>query len=162
MASTGTGLPRSRVEDALARFMSIADEFTFGLLIEVTETRLPHDPRVAVLWERYVDRETDSWEQRFASWEQLHQVSVTEFPRYSALLGFIEARNAVVHGLGFLTRKQLKKTQRSLGRLKSAQIDVVANQLSLTVDDATKCASVVADFIAWLDSSAARLLLRAT
>jgi hypothetical protein len=135
--------------------MSIADEFTLRLLVDVTEEKLPSDARVALLWERYEERHTDTWEQRFASWDGLHDVRVKDFPGYSPLWGYIEARNAIVHGLGSLTRKQLKSETRVVGRLKTARINTVGDRLVLTADHATDCASVVRDLIQWLDDQAA-------
>jgi hypothetical protein len=152
---TGSEYRSVRVEDALTRFMSIADEFTVGLLVELTQAKLPSDARVAELWEQYVDRNTDSWEQRFKTWERLHGVSMSGFPRYHPLWGYIEARNAVVHGLGVLTRKQLKREKTSTGRLRAARIHTVGARLVLTADHATDCASVVKDLINWLDAQAA-------
>jgi len=144
-----------RIEDALTRFVSIADEFTLGLLIDLTESKLPNDARVAILWERYEERYTDSWEQRFASFEGLHKIVVHTFPRYSPLMAYIEARNAIVHGLGSLTRKQLKKPGRIVGKLRTARINMSGNRLLLTADDAVQCALVIRELIEWLDDQAA-------
>jgi len=153
--TSGAVLETIRVEDALTRFMSIADEFTFGLLVDLTEARLPSDARVSLLWENYVEGKTDTWPQRFASWKSLHGIAFDAFPRYHPLRGFIEARNAVVHGLGALTRKQLKKPDTAEGRLRAAQITLTGTRLTLTVDHATACAQVVRALIEWLDEQAA-------
>jgi hypothetical protein len=144
-----------RVEDALTRFMSIADEFTHGLLVDVTEAKLPSDRRVALLWENYVEGQTDTWPRRFAAWKNLHGIPFDEFPRYHPLRGYIEARNAVVHGLGVLTRKQLKKPDTAEGRLRAAQITLTGTRVALTADNATACAQVVRDLIKWLDQQSA-------
>lgn len=149
---------RVRVEDALSRLVSIAEEFSVALLVELTEARLPTDARVATLWERYVERETDTWEQRFGSWASLHQIVFTSFPKYSPLRGFIEARNAIMHGLGTLTRKQLKNPQKAIGRLNAARVGVVSNRLILTQDHVTECAGVMRELIRWLDHEASSAL----
>lgn len=156
-ARTHAGEPArgARTEDALVRFVAIADEFTLGLLIDLTEAKLPTDRRVALLWDRFEERHTDTWEQRFSSWEGLHQITVSAFPNYSPLWGYIEARNALVHGLGALTRKQLRTRSRCLGRLSSARIHLTGDRLTLRLQDATNCAGVVRDLIEWLDNQAA-------
>jgi hypothetical protein len=146
------------VEDALVRFISIADEFTLRLLIDVTEAKLPQDERVGLLWEDFAERNTDSWGQRFSSWEILHKVTVSAFPRYSPLRGYIEARNAIVHGVGALTRKQLKQLPRNTGLLNSAGIAMTGTRLTLTVANATDCASTVSSLIKWLDEEAFNVL----
>jgi hypothetical protein len=135
--------------------VSIADEFTVSLLVELTEAKLPTDHRVAELWDQYVDRHTDSWEQRFKSWDSLHGVTLNAFPDYPPLWGFIEARNAIVHGLGNLTRKQRKREKTVLGRLRTARIATVGSRVILTADNAADCASVVKALIHWLDDQAA-------
>src|SRR5262249_37712817 len=119
------------------------------------EEKLPLDRRVALLWENYVDGQTDTWPRRFAAWKTLHSIVFDDFPRYHPLRGYIEARNAVVHGLGTLTRKQLKKPDTAQGRLRAAQISLTGTRVMLTVDNATACAQVVRDLIEWLDHEAA-------
>jgi hypothetical protein len=146
---------RVRHEDALARFMSIADEFTAGLLVEVTERVIPSERRVSVMWDRYVDKETDTWDQRFGSWESLHEVRVAAFPAYDAFRGYVEARNALIHGLGALTRKQLKNPKKVLGRLSSAKVRTVGNRLELATENVLGCATVVSEFVRWLDREGA-------
>ncbi len=79
---------------------------------------------------------------------------MSAFPRYHPLWGFIEARNAIVHGLGALTRRQMKKPPRTRGRLTAANIAVTGTKLILTVDHATDCALVIRDLIRWIDEEA--------
>ena len=152
-----------RIEDALSRLLAIAEEFTFGLLVELTERQLPSDALVATLWEEHVNRETDTWEQRLGAWNRLHEVAIaSEFPRHEPLQGFIQARNAIVHGLGVLTRKQTntpKRRNRTISRLGAADIFVTTgDRLVLSVDHVAACASVIRSFIEWLDGAAAATL----
>jgi hypothetical protein len=151
-----------RVEDAIARLLSITEEFTFGLLIEVTERQLPANRVVDVLWEAHIDRATETWNQRMGAWNELHEVSFSSgFSGYDRLLGFIEARNAIVHGLGRLTRKQthtVKARRATVGRLKAARIDVVGARLTLNIDHVTGCGETVRGFIYWLDGAAASVV----
>jgi hypothetical protein len=145
----------SRVEDALVRLISIAEEFTHGLLLELTSLKLPADARVAALWDSHVDRETDTWEQRVATWRLVHSVSIPNSPRYDVLFAFIQARNAIVHGLGSLTRKQLRDRMKSVARLGAARIPVTGNRLVLGESHVEQCADAVRTLIRWLDDAAA-------
>lgn len=147
----------SRVEDALVRLIAIAEEFTHGLLLELTNLKLPDDPRVAVLWDAHVDRETDTWEQRIATWRLVHSIAIPSSPRYDLLFAFIQARNAIVHGLGSLTRKQLRDRTKSVARLRAAHISVSGNRLVLTESHVDRCAEAVRTLIRWLDDTAARV-----
>lgn len=145
-----------RIEDALTRFMAIADEYTFGLLVDLTEARLGTDSVTEVLWEFYIERETDSWKRRFGSWKALHGVSIPSFPRYDRLLGYIEARNAIAHGLGSLTRKQQKSKDKTIAHLRAARIGLTDLRLALVEDHALECAALIRAFIEWLDHEAGR------
>ena len=153
----------ARIEDALTRLLAIAEEFTLGLLIECTERILPTDRLVAALWESHVDRETDTWDRRLGAWDRLHGVSIaSDFPLNSQLLGFVQARNAIVHGLGVMTRKQtatLKIRNKTIARLDGAKVSVAADdRLILTADHVLACASVIRSLIEWLDDAAAARL----
>lgn len=147
----------SRVEDALVRLIAIAEEFAHGLLLELTDLKLPDDPRVAVLWDAHVDRETDTWEQRIATWKLVHSIAIPGSPRYDLLLAFIQARNAIVHGLGSLTRKQLRDRKKSVARLRAAQISVLGDRLVLSESHVDRCADAVRTFVRWLDEAAANV-----
>jgi hypothetical protein len=147
----------SRVEDALVRLIAIAEEFSYGLLLEVTDLKLPTDDRVTTLWETHVDRETETWEQRIATWRRMHALSIPASPRYDVLFGFIQARNAIVHGLGSLTRKQLRDRAKSVARLKAARITVAGDRLELNDRHVDGCADTVRAFIRWLDDAATRV-----
>src|SRR5260221_13437275 len=81
---------QDRVEDAISRLLAIADEFSLGLLVEVTEQRIPNDELVRALWKSHVERDTDTWDQRFGSWKQLHGVAISSgFPDQERLQGFV-------------------------------------------------------------------------
>jgi hypothetical protein len=157
----GAAWDRGRVEDAVVRLLAIAEAFTFGLLLEVTEARLPRDEVVTTLWNSHVDRSTDTWEQRVGSWNELHGVSIqSHFGGWARLLAYVEARNAIVHGLGKLTRKQTKspKTRdRTVERLAAARIDVIDSSLELDSPHVERCARVIQEYVRWLDQAAVDL-----
>ena len=118
---------------------------------------MPADARVALLWARYEERHLDSWDERFRAWDDLHQVVVPSFPLYTPLRGYIEARNALVHGVGSLTRRQLKRERKTRGFLASAGINVEGTRISVTRDDGIKCATTLHALVAWLDEAASRI-----
>jgi hypothetical protein len=134
--------------------VAIAEEFTYGLLLELTSRKLPADTRVSALWDSHVDRETDTWEQRIATWRLIHSISIPSSPRYDVLFAFIQARNAIVHGLGSLTRKQLRDRTKSVARLRAARISVSGTQLVLNDSHVEQCADAVRRLIRWLDDAA--------
>jgi len=157
-AAHATAWDEGRVEDAITRLLAIGEEFVFGLLIELTERRLPPGHLVSTIWESHIDRETDTWNQRIGSWKQLHEIEVASgFPDNQRLQGFIQARNSIVHGLGALTRKQTKTRsirQKTLAKLKAAGIDVSGDHLVLAESHVESCAEVVKSLVTWLDAVA--------
>jgi hypothetical protein len=160
------GLPRSprrrgrrsavpetfRTHDAILRIVAVAEDFSFSQLIDVTEARLPTDRIVQSLWDSELERSGDTWGRRLELWRRFHEVRIGDsFSSYAELNGFIEARNAIAHGLGQLTRKQLRDRGKTVGRLANADIHLHGNTLVVTATHVERCATVVKDFIIWLD-----------
>jgi hypothetical protein len=138
--------------------MSIAEDLSLGLLIEITDARLPTSAMVTTLWEDHVERHTDTWSQRLGVWKNLHGIAVkSSFPRYGELDAFVEARNAIVHGLGSLSPKQLRDPAKSAAQLRAAGITLIGTRLTLDASHVTRCGGVLRDLVVWLDQSARAL-----
>lgn len=137
--------------DAILRLVAIAEDFSIGRFVDVVETVLHADPVVAALWEAELDRSSDTWDQRKDLWKRYKNVSVSDFPQRDPLTGFIEARNSIAHGLGGLTRKQLRKRASAAGRLSQANIRLRGESLVIDAAHVEHCAVVVKAFIGWLD-----------
>src|SRR6266566_8914198 len=64
-----------------------------------------------------------TWQKRERAWSQSTGVQLSSYKRWQSLSGFIEARNAIQHGLGNLTDRQLGENRtRVLSQLKSAGV----------------------------------------
>lgn len=137
--------------DAILRLVAIAEDFSIGRFVDVIESVLPHDPVVAALWDAELDRSSDTWDQRKDLWKRYKNVSVSDFPQRDPLTGFVEARNSIAHGLGGLTRKQLRKRASATGRLTHANIRLRGESLVIDATHVEHCAIVVRAFIGWLD-----------
>jgi hypothetical protein len=138
-------------QDAILRIVSIAEDFSIGRFVDAIEPTLPPHGIVTELWDAQLDRASDTWQQRDELWKTYKNVNVATFPQMQVLQGFIVARNAVAHGLGQLTRKQLRKRASTVGRLGQADIRVRGDVLDLGAADVERCAGAVLAFIAWLD-----------
>jgi hypothetical protein len=57
-------------------------------------------------------------------------------PDWNPILGFVEARNSVAHGLGKLTRMQLAKRNATTSKLGHSNIKITASD-TIELDDAT-------------------------
>jgi hypothetical protein len=68
--------------------------------------------------------------------------------------GLIEARNAIMHGLGRLTRKQtrtLARTKRTQSKLAHAQIRLANLKLVLDAPTIDRAGTTCVNFIEWVD-----------
>ena len=139
--------------DAILRLVAIAEDFSFGRLADKTEHLLPVHHLVDLLWDSELDRSGDTWHGRLGLWQRLYGVNVRDtFPSYSALAGFIEARNAITHGLGELTRRQRGARERTRQRLRQAGVGVQHDAVVVLEEQVEFCAQVVREFIVWLDA----------
>ena len=112
------------------------------------------DPHVAELWDGLLERGIDTWPQRARLWQSHFGVDMSAFPQADPLDGFVDARNAIAHGLGTLTRKQLRKRSRHVGHLRHAGITLAGDDLVIDESDPKRCADVVKGFVTWLDAAA--------
>lgn len=155
------GLDRQTLiaHDALFRLVAVAEDFSLLRLIEVTEDLLPDGRLAELLWEAELDRSMDTWDSRLRAWARLHGIEVkANFLRYDQLDGFTQARNAIAHGLGQLTRKQLRSRASTLQRLAAAGIATDGDVLQLGPKNVELCTNVCDQFVLWLDEQAAALL----
>jgi hypothetical protein len=149
-----TVVPQERAaQNAIVRIVSITEAFVFGRLLDATEPRLPAEPLVDVLWESEINSAL-TWEGRIKSWLRLHKVNLERASSYKSFRSFIDARNAIAHGLGQLTWHQLKARRDVAAGLRAAGIDVRSGRLVLTGKVVEDCARQAVSFIAELDAAA--------
>lgn len=94
-----------------------------------------------------VIRGTSSWQDQKKSYKDW--LSVEE--DWKAVERLAEARNAVAHGLGKLTRRQLRSEQSVKSKLKAAGITVDDNRIVLSDENLAAAASACREFIERLD-----------
>jgi hypothetical protein len=140
-------------QDALLRLVTIAEMFAGEHLVEVAELRLPTDDLVFRIWDERIPRIVRDWESRKSSWKDIFELDWT-YGQWSELLGFITARNIIAHGMGQLTRSQIRRGQidvRVTKKLGAAKLTLRGNELQLSENDVERCGLRVRHFIEWLD-----------
>jgi hypothetical protein len=98
-----------------------------------------------------------SWEKRRTSWARHASVDFTHIvPHWQMMQGFIEARNALQHGLGRLTDFQLKPQRRAqvLADLKFAKVPLIGDLVLVNAETVSTCRKHCADFVVALDNVA--------
>lgn len=141
----------------LPHIVAIAEEFSRRLLIEKTEPFVPQTrPVMEELWARAVDHAEGRWESHLQAWKDWHQIALASQPAYSGLRPFIEARNAIMHGLGELTRRQRRGNQAASlrGELRSVGIEVIGIRLVVREKAVFQCAVASTRFIRDVDEQA--------
>ena len=138
-------------QSTILALVSIAEEFCVSRLVELTEERSPRDPIVELLWATELERSADTWPQRDALLVRYFGIAAKDFPGHAALLGFVDARNAIAHGLGKLTRKQVQKRPKISAHLAQAGISLARDVLLLEQGNVERCAAVMKDYVRWLD-----------
>ena len=83
--------------------------------------------------------------------ETWYQLRLRDWPRWSELNGFIEARNSWAHGQGRLTRQQ--DARQADAQIKSAGMQVVAGTIRCNKETARRCADCTIALVDFLDSS---------
>ena len=138
----------------LPHIVAIAEEFSRRLLITKTEVQVPQNrPVLKKLWLKAEDQAEGRWEEHLRAWKDWHQIPLASESTYTNLRPFIEARNAIMHGLGELTRRQRRGNQEATlrGELKHVGIDVIGTRLVVHDKAVARCAGACKTFVEQLD-----------
>jgi hypothetical protein len=101
-----------------------------------------------------IGADVNTWDKRSKAWLK-RSVDFDGYPGWPLLMGFVEVRNAVQHGLGRLTDRQLGKHKTQiLGWLAAAAVRLNGDGIILGPDDVARCDRTCVEFVRWLDTSA--------
>ena len=134
------------------RMVSITESFCARLLLEAGEAsvRPATNPIVSILWDRASVDATGTWEAQRDAFKKWFGVT----PDWQALDSWATIRNAIAHGLGVLTRRQLQNRTSTLAKIHRVGVTVADNRLVLTDDDLRNAARACRDLIVELDAAA--------
>ena len=140
-ANLGRHLPErlaTRDANALVDLVAVAESFCVARLASVGLTADVH-----------------TWHKRSVAWLKRSVDLAKDCPEWPAFMGFVEARNAIQHGLGKLTDLQLGTRKLQILRfLVAADIRLNGNEILIGPTDVARCDGVCKDFIRWLDARA--------
>lgn len=127
--------------------MSIVEEYCADQLHELGESDMQpqgSQPR-EVIWDRISSEVTSSWHKIRGAYKDWYSIK----PSWEGVEDLIEARNAIAHGLGRLTRRQLRSEQSTRAKLTRANIRVDGVRIVLDEGDlavaAQTCRALIYD-----------------
>lgn len=141
---------------SIIRLASITEAFCVDALIEAAEElgQPGSSTTMQTIWEESVINATRSWPAQQKAYKDWLDLKI----KWETIDAMATARNAIAHGLGALTRRQLRKPH--LAKTQLARLDIGLNGSDLILSDqsvrglAHKCR----DFILDLDSQLATRL----
>lgn len=133
-------LQELRQQNAVVDIVAIAEGFTGDRLRSF---------RSAV-----TDQEVFTWRGRIRAWRKHAGVQVESCLSWRTLSGFIEVRNALQHGLGRLTERQLQRREEVLGDIACAGTVLDGDVVRVRDEDVQLCAHHCLEFVSWLDTTA--------
>lgn len=131
---------RRRRELTLAALVAVIEHFSFHALIRATPGL--NESSVA------------SWPKQEQAWKDHHNINLRiDIAEYAAVRGFTEARNAVLHGLGELTKMQQQphKLSEVLKDLKRAGIELDGKRLLVSELDLDRCSEYSRRYLQQID-----------
>jgi hypothetical protein len=134
--------------------MAVVEEFTRSRLdARIHRLSAAGDPLTAQLLKAIGPKGDESW-MAMREIYKLTGLALNDSPSFAKLMGFTEARNAIAHGLGRLTPKQLQNRVRAEGVLRQAGVHVAGDHLRIDGRTVEECVAVADLYIQWLDANA--------
>jgi hypothetical protein len=150
-------LPSGRIPDTeqiqcqstLVRLLSITESFASQLLLREIDKTATRAQSVSIdrIWDDAAIRGTSTWNEQKDSYANWLGVKVD----WKVVERLAEARNAVAHGLGTLTRRQLRKEASVRSKLQEAGIALTGIRIVLSEAALSSAASDCRDLIHRLD-----------
>ncbi|MEV8506300.1 hypothetical protein AB0368_15900 [Actinoplanes sp. NPDC051475] len=140
---------QDRCQATLVRLLSITESFASEMLSREIEGAMAQarSQTAAKVADEAIIRATSTWKDQQKAYKDW--LGVTE--DWKAVERLAEARNAVAHGLGNLTRRQLRTEASVRAKLREAGISLQANRIVLSDENLAAATSACCDFIERLD-----------
>ncbi|MFC8503806.1 hypothetical protein ACFUC1_15725 [Pedococcus sp. NPDC057267] len=151
LAVAGSDPLQVQRQATLLRLVSITESFCADRLIDHTEQAInpAADPVRTKVWEQAAIDATKTWEAQREAFKKWHSIT----PDWLPLEGLSEARNAVAHGLGSLTRRQRRGRSATMTKINRTGISVVNDRLLLEERDLTAAAKACREIIRQIDAA---------
>jgi len=131
LAAGGPGeATQIQCQSSLVRLLSITESFAAQLLLGEVDKAAARAKSASInsMWEDAAVKATNTWKEQKTAYKNWLGVD----PDWKVVERLAEARNAVAHGLGTLTRRQMRNEQSVRHKLKDAGISLVGIRIVLS------------------------------
>jgi hypothetical protein len=145
---------QDRRQATLVRLLSITESFAADLLsreIDKAANQASH-PSISKIADDAVNQAIGTWAGQKKSYKEWLGISES----WTKVEQLTEARNAVAHGLGKLTRRQLRNESGTTSQLRAVGIAVNNQAILLTEENLQSAALICRDFIERIDLAVQR------
>lgn len=145
------------VSTTVVHLISIIEAFVRDTLMARAEVEIDADHRMqAALWKKASPEADGGWDRQADAFKQWLGIPMKNEQSYKDVRAFVEARNAIVHGLGELTKKQLGQDDGVEVRRALASVGIAVNTRRLALPPTTpqRVARSSLTLVEWLDRSA--------
>jgi hypothetical protein len=143
---------------AVVAITSVVEQFAVLASRRRLRRTLGDSPRlVADALAEFERRVESKWDERTQGWRRWFGIDYRLSPDFVALLAFVEARNAIVHGAGRLTRLQLSSDRgvAVTAKLKAVGLEFSDGQLIVAPAAVERAAHSARNAIYWIDNQLA-------
>ena len=142
------------LQSSFLRLVSITEATVDALGVELTKSRVAQvDDVLRLLMLEKELAGSSSWEARRRSFKRHHAVDLRKCAEHPRVEAAAEVRNAIAHGLGRLTTRQVLAVELP-AQLARINISVVNGFVDLRQTHVADCAAYTAEFLRSLDASA--------
>ena len=132
---------RSLVDNAVTDLLALTEAFFVARL-------LCADPSIK-------EEKLRTWQGRLAACQTKISLPLASHGQWRPLMGYVEARNALQHGQGRLTNRQLVEHRKDvLLALAAADVHLNGDLVVLVAEDVTSCHRACASIVRYLDEQA--------
>lgn len=154
--TTSAGSVQIRRQAMLVRITSIVEAHVSHQLVQRLESHVP-PPRATILDDVYVraeDKAIGNWRSMVDHYRRWFDIKITqrECPPWRRIEAMRNARNAVAHGLGELTRRMARRNTDQLKRdFATLGITITGSAIVITEESLRRAAFSACEFLEWLD-----------
>ena len=143
-----------RLQSCFVRMVGGAEAFTDAVLLGMLDREAEAlTPVLGQIFEDYTASVTATWDAREKALRRDFGIVLNHWASYPLLLAATDVRNTIAHGLGRMTRRQLRRPG-PLARIQTLGVYVDQGVLDLDVTNIRTCREICIGFTSWLDEAA--------